>query len=246
MNQNHNSPARGRFEDKGFYIILFLCIAAVGIAGYVLFSEPKTNDDTLQGYEYSSDESVTTGQADESVEIPEQTAAQTEEPKDASDSAQEDAPEEHSEATAGGTDEEDAETAAPASAVRPVEGKVLRGYSDSELTYDETMEDWRAHIGTDYAATAGESVKAMLGGKVSAVTQDNLYGGCVRVTDGDTEILYAGLDKIAVSEGDTISAGDVLGTAAKTLPAESALQTHIHVEMRQAGSTADPETLFIH
>lgn len=241
MNQNHNSPARGRFEDKGFYIILFLCIAAVGIAGYVLFSEPKTNDDTLQGYEYSSDESVTTGQEDGPVEIPEQTAAQTDEPENASEPAQE----EDSEATAGGTDEEDAQTAAPVSAVRPVEGKVLRGYSDSELTYDETMEDWRAHIGTDYAATEGESVKAMLGGKVSAVTQDNLYGGCVRVTDGDTEILYAGLDKLSVSEGDTISAGDALGTAVKTLPAEATLKTHIHIEMRQAGVTTDPETLFI-
>lgn len=227
MNQNHSSPARGRFEDKGFYIILFLCIAAVGIAGYVLFSEPKTKDDTLQGYEYSSEQSVTTGQESEPVELPEQTDSETD-----TEPSEEEQPDSE-------------QTAAPVTAVRPAGGKVLRGYSDSELAYDKTMDDWRAHTGTDYSAAPGESIKAMLGGKVSAVTKDNLYGGCVRVTDGDTEILYAGLDSVSVSEGDAVDAGAVLGTAAKTLPAEAALESHVHIEMRQAGNLADPESLFV-
>ncbi len=33
------------FEEKGFYIILFLCVAAIGIAGYVLFFDPATTTD---------------------------------------------------------------------------------------------------------------------------------------------------------------------------------------------------------
>ncbi|MGN1030683.1 MAG: peptidoglycan DD-metalloendopeptidase family protein, partial [Butyricicoccaceae bacterium] len=130
-------------------------------------------------------------------------------------------------------------------AVRPVAGEVVRVFSDDELTYDETMEDWRAHIGTDYAATAGEEVKSILGGTVSAVTRDDLYGGCVRVTDGDTELMYAGLDKVSVSEGDTVSAGDVLGTAAERMAAEGAQETHIHVELRTGGAVTDPESLFV-
>lgn len=41
MNENQRETGRLArfFEEKGFYIILFLCVAAIGIAGYVLFLE---------------------------------------------------------------------------------------------------------------------------------------------------------------------------------------------------------------
>lgn len=47
---NENPKEAGKFtrffEEKGFYIILFLCVAAIGIAGYVLFFDPaNTTDD---------------------------------------------------------------------------------------------------------------------------------------------------------------------------------------------------------
>ena len=39
MNKKHNAAQRviDFFEGKGFYIILFLCVAAIGISGYVLY-----------------------------------------------------------------------------------------------------------------------------------------------------------------------------------------------------------------
>ncbi len=49
---NENPKEAGKFsrffEEKGFYIILFLCVAAIGIAGYVLFFDPAntTSDDS--------------------------------------------------------------------------------------------------------------------------------------------------------------------------------------------------------
>jgi murein DD-endopeptidase MepM/ murein hydrolase activator NlpD len=47
---NENPKETGKFtrffEEKGFYIILFLCIAAIGIAGYVLFFEPSAENDS--------------------------------------------------------------------------------------------------------------------------------------------------------------------------------------------------------
>lgn len=48
---NENPKEAGKFsrffEEKGFYIILFLCVAAIGIAGYVLFFDPaNTGDDS--------------------------------------------------------------------------------------------------------------------------------------------------------------------------------------------------------
>ncbi|MGN1074732.1 MAG: hypothetical protein ACI4QB_07040, partial [Eubacteriales bacterium] len=31
------SPARQFWEDRGFYLVLLLCVAAIGVAGYVFF-----------------------------------------------------------------------------------------------------------------------------------------------------------------------------------------------------------------
>ncbi|MGN1030682.1 MAG: hypothetical protein ACI4PQ_03680, partial [Butyricicoccaceae bacterium] len=124
MNQNQNSTARGRFEDKGFYIILFLCVAAIGIAGYVLFSEPEADEDTLQGYEYSTEQpSVTTGQDSEPVEVPDETA----------DSAQQTNGVQHTDSAEQTAEQEEAEQTVAASAVRPVAGEVVRVFSDDEL-----------------------------------------------------------------------------------------------------------------
>lgn len=39
----HDSKLLDFFEEKGFYIILFLCVAAIGISGYVLFFSPATD-----------------------------------------------------------------------------------------------------------------------------------------------------------------------------------------------------------
>lgn len=47
MNENPKEASKFSrfFEEKGFYIILFLCVAAIGIAGYVLFFDPANTDD---------------------------------------------------------------------------------------------------------------------------------------------------------------------------------------------------------
>ena len=42
--QNQTGKLSRFFEEKGFYIILFLCIAAIGIAGYVLFIAPENTE----------------------------------------------------------------------------------------------------------------------------------------------------------------------------------------------------------
>lgn len=47
MHENPNETGKFSrfFEEKGFYIILFLCVAAIGIAGYVLFLDPANTKD---------------------------------------------------------------------------------------------------------------------------------------------------------------------------------------------------------
>ncbi len=52
-NQRETGKLARFFEEKGFYIILFLCVAAIGIAGYVLFFDvsDRGDDSALQSSE---------------------------------------------------------------------------------------------------------------------------------------------------------------------------------------------------
>lgn len=64
--------------------------------------------------------------------------------------------------------------------------------------------------------TAGASgVTACMDGRVLSVGNDATYGNFVRVqSDTDREAVYYGLETTAVGEGDTVHAGDTIGTVA--------------------------------
>ncbi|MBQ1820919.1 MAG: M23 family metallopeptidase [Clostridia bacterium] len=62
--------------------------------------------------------------------------------------------------------------------------------------------------------TAGAStVSSCMAGKVLSVGTDESFGTFVRVQSAsDVEAFYYGLETVAVSEGDTVAAGDAIGT----------------------------------
>lgn len=77
----------------------------------------------------------------------------------------------------------------------------------------------RQHNGTDFAGSLGAPVYAVADGTIERVTSNgvrgfNCYGRVVilRVGDTDTRALYAHLHTIAVRQGDTVRAGDVIAT----------------------------------
>lgn len=123
--------------------------------------------------------------------------------------------------------------------VRPVTGEVTAAFSGSELEYDQTMDDWRTHNGTDFAAAYGESVLSITSGSVKSVREDPLWGWCVEVEGGDGLVRYTGLaQKPAVAEGDRVAAGDSIGRVDE-LSAEIALEPHLHVEYEKDGALHD-------
>lgn len=50
--QKNGKPVHAA-EDKGFYIILVLCIAAIAISGYVLFFAPLSGGASMESVEYT-------------------------------------------------------------------------------------------------------------------------------------------------------------------------------------------------
>lgn len=262
MKEKHSQRRQGSLaEGKGFYIVLFLCAAAIGVSGYYLFSSLAA---PVGGFG-EEPATVVSGEANLTQPTPKPTATGTDktpeptpQPQSANDTAKlQETKSETKLETKSETkpepaqnpvsdDQEDAapdEAAAAAGAyVWPVQGQVNRDFSLEVFAYDETMGDWRTHSGLDIAAQVGTPVSACAGGTVSDVTTDAMLGKTVRIDHGmGTESLYANLaEEVNVKVGDTVQAGDVLGTVGTTARAESASPSHLHFALMEYGVSIDP------
>ncbi|MPM68558.1 hypothetical protein SDC9_115491 [bioreactor metagenome] len=221
---------------KGFYIVLFLCVAAIGISGYYLIS----------GFEFGGAGAPVAGGAQVVIEpspsarVPEVRATQTPAPTATPKPTAAPSPNASAAPTAKPT-----AAPAPKKAVFtwPVKGEVVSGFSLEVLAYDETMGDWRTHSGIDIAAELGTSVLAMTDGKVESVYQDDLMGTTVVIShEGGLKSVYANLAATpAVKAGDSVSTGSVIGAVGSTAIAESNRVSHLHLELIQDGKAVDPE-----
>ena len=212
-------------EGKGFYIVLFLCVAAIGISGYYLFSSltPDEPDAPVAG---TAQITVTPSPRPTPVDAglmnrPAATPA-PEHTVPASPAVPAATPSAMPSATPQPTPQ-----AAPTVFTWPVQGDILTDYSLEVLSYNPTMDDWRTH---DAAGT------------VTAVLQDAMMGTTVVVEHGGgLTSTYSNLASVpTVAVGDTVGAGSVLGSVGGTAIAESALASHLHFSMSLDGSTVDP------
>ncbi|NEN79006.1 M23 family metallopeptidase [Nocardioides zeae] len=95
------------------------------------------------------------------------------------------------------------------------------------------------HTGLDFAAPSGTTIKAVAGGRVTQAGYNGSYGNKTVITlDDGTEMWYAHQSSIAVSVGDTVAAGDVIGYVGST---GNSTGPHLHLEVRPgAGDPVDP------
>ena len=130
-------------------------------------------------------------------------------------------------------------SAAPAS-TQPIFGRVLNAYSGDELVYNKTLGDWRTHNGIDYAAREGEAVPSPVDGSVVLAGADGSWGPVVAVKDSAGRVWrLCGVASPKVKEGDTVSAGQVLGTVG-SVSCECAEESHLHLEVKQGDNYLDP------
>lgn len=214
---------------KGFYIVLFLCVAAIGISGYFLLTDSSSAQD--QQVIGDAEVVVIPSPALPSVNPLPTPPAATPTPRPTP------APTPHPTPAPTPTP-----TPAPAVYTWPVRGEVIGDYSLEVLAYDETMGDWRTHQGMDLAADLGTQVLAVADGTVSAVYDDPLMGTTVVVEHpGEVMSFYSNLAATpAVAVGDEVTTGMVIGSVGKTAVAESGKASHLHFEMTEAGAPVDP------
>ena len=115
-----------------------------------------------------------------------------------------------------------------------------------ELVWSDTLKWYATHNGTDFLAESGTEVCAIYDGEVTEVrytTQDG-YTVTVAQTDGYTAVYKSLGSDVAVEAGNTVAAGDAIGTVSDTMASEQNEGAHLHLEMIDSlGGYVDPLTL---
>lgn len=225
QNKKTSSKIQKFLSGKGFYIALAFCLLAVGASAYTAIrmdSGPETEVPYIA--EDQNDPNVQWG--DQQANVPATDVPDTRE------SAAE---------TEAAPQTEAAVQAEKISFVLPLGNDISKDYSDGEMVYSETMDDWRIHAGIDFSGAADSEVKAISDGTVTAVQTDELYGVTVEIDHGDGVIArYCGLAQDpGVTEGSKVNTGDIIGKVG-SVPCESAEESHLHFEVRVDGTLTDP------
>jgi len=220
---NKSGDGRKNLQEKGYYIVLFLCVLAVGISGYIFVSTAvRQNREKAQ------------------LSVP---VTVDKLPEDKGDSAPTSNPVEE-DPTANLTQEEKEKLLreqVKAEAVSPLQGEIIREFSLESLSYNETTRDWRLHAAVDIAAESGE-VSSCMAGTVTEVYEDELLGQTVVVThDGGYETRYSGLGSdVTVKVGDTVKPGETIGLVGNTGILEAGSGAHLHFQVLLYGEPVDP------
>ena len=121
----------------------------------------------------------------------------------------------------------------------PVEySRISSGFS---MRFHPVLQTWRAHNGTDFAATTGTPAHTVGDGVVEFAGVQNGYGNVVFVKHrNNMETVYAHLSQIKVQLGQSVTQGQTIGLVGAT---GWATGPHLHFEVRVNGEQQDPMTL---
>ena len=243
MNKKTWTDRLGDFiAGKGFYIVLFLCVAAIGISGYYLFSSLGPDGKEVAA---GAPAQVTVTPSPSAKPVPTPTRP-TVTPAPSATPALPVTP-------------QPTQSVMPSPAVTPsvkpsplkptasvftwpVKGEIIHDYSLEVLAYDETMGDWRTHCGLDIGTALGVEVCAAAAGTVESVYKDDLMGTTVVIDHGNqVKSIYSNLAAVpTVSVGDAVNTGTVIGSVGATAIAEASRLPHLHFEMSRGGYVVDP------
>lgn len=239
---------------KGFYIVLLLGVAAVGLSGYYLLgrpglepAQPTVGDTSVVLPDSEANGPEPEGYLDARQSAAQPPAASTAKPAPIEVEPKQQPPTPVPEEKQSEQPQQEAQPEKPAALVFtwPVKGEVLRDFSVETLALDPTLGDWRTHGGLDIAAPVGMEVLAMAAGTVTEVYEDGLMGTTVVVDHGDgLSSAYANLaGQPTVEPGDWVDTGTLLGAVGQTAIAESGMSPHLHLEAWKDGAPADPREL---
>ncbi|MCX8517276.1 MAG: M23 family metallopeptidase [Rhodoferax sp.] len=121
----------------------------------------------------------------------------------------------------------------------PVEfSRITSGFA---MRFHPILQKWKAHLGVDYAAPVGTSVRNVGDGVVEFAGVQNGFGNVVKVRhQGHISTVYAHLSAIKVRTGQAVAQGQTIGLVGST---GWATGPHLHFEYRVNGEYRDPQAI---
>ena len=219
-------------NGKGFYIALGICLIAIGFSAWSGYSAFKATDMNEPSQNYSSSFITPSSSSPKNDE----TLANTEREDIEYESDTEVAEEVES----------TPKTEAPAAKyfLYPVNGEIIKDYSDTELQFSLTYNDMRLHTAIDIAADLKTAVNASGDGTVIFAGKDDLLGYTVKIDHGNNiTAVYAGLgEALKVKEGDSVTSGTNIGSIG-VVTSECVDAPHLHLEFYDNGLPVSPLSL---
>ena len=209
---------------KGFYVVLAVCMAVIGVAAYSAM-EKTTPQPFIEesGTEENNQIYIPETFEDDNQQIKLQDDNNQSESNDATDV----------------TDETN-----PPIYIMPIEGTILKHFSPDNLIYSATYNDMRIHTGVDISPTVANVVVSAFSGTIIGVDENTNFGTVITIDHGDGVMLsYCGLKNVTVKNGDIVDSEEILGEIGTVLN-ESADKPHLHLELMINGEYADPLSLF--
>lgn len=213
-----------------FYITMAVCLVVIGVSGYfLLFDDQEAEEAVAPAVEPTVPAVISEPQVPEEPVVETISPESVEVPVSMPEEAVDDTP---------------VVAQAPRLIVNPLEGEVVTAFSMDALVYNPTLGDWRTHDGVDISAALGDSVLSACSGRVLSVEDDPLMGTTVVIEhDGGYQTTYSNLAvPPSVTAGDTVSAGQIIGTVGDTAAAEAAQEPHLHFSVTKDGEAVDPNT----
>lgn len=113
--------------------------------------------------------------------------------------------------------------------------------SGFKMRFHPIKNEWRRHLGVDYAAATGTPIRTVGDGVVEFAGWQNGYGNVVYVAHRNhNTTVYAHMSKIFVQRGERVEQGDKIGAVGAT---GWATGPHLHFEFRVNGEHHDPLTI---
>lgn len=126
--------------------------------------------------------------------------------------------------------------------ITPVSGEIIMGYSSEMPVYWRTLDQYMTHSGIDIAAPAGTSAAACAAGTVTKIWEDDRFGISAEISHGGgITSIYGNLAREGLAEtGDVLKQGDTVGMIGQSSMFEFDDPPHLHFEIRENGTNADP------